>query len=76
MRPKPLEIAARAGTLVVALLLLPFLMVAGLFAFVVRALWPGQVQTAPQKACQVMTGDGVAPRPADRYARWLGRDAD
>jgi hypothetical protein len=77
MRHKPLEVAGRVGTLVLALLLLPFLMMAGLVAFLVRALWPGAGRPAAQKVCQTMTGDGFAPppRPGERYMRWLGRDA-
>ncbi len=72
MRSKPLEVAARVGTLVVALLLLPFLMIAGLGAFIVRALWPRAVRLVPQAAavCQGKAGDGPAePKPAGRYAR-------
>lgn len=78
MRPKPLEVAARVGTLVLALLLLPFLMIAGLGAFLVRALWPGRRKTVPGKtACQGVAGDGyaAAAKPGERYVRWLGRGA-
>ena len=77
MRKQPLEVAGQVGILGLALLLLPFLMIAGLGAFVVRALWPGLAKTAPEKACQGVAGDGYAPppKPGERYGRWLGRNA-
>lgn len=76
MRKQPLEVAVRAGTLVLALLLMPFLMVAGLGAFIVRALWPAKVRIAPKTACQGTRGDGPAePALDDPYARWLSRRA-
>ncbi len=79
MRTKPLQVAGRVGTLVLALLLLPFLMVAGLCAFIVRALWPGlgKPAAAAKTACQGVAGDDYAApaKPGERYVRWLSRDA-
>lgn len=74
MRKPPLDVAVRVGALVLALLLVPFLMVAGLAAFIVRALRPAKVRPAPKTACQGAAGDGPAePMLDDPYARWLSR---